>query len=117
MVSNNAHSAFSIPKCSNAVRWKVLLFFVFLKGCLNSHSRDQTRMHVLVCISLEQKEMLSNRERRSKMSLIFPTLGVIQQLAGEPGLKLLSGKSKLRIKVKAPSQPKMPQGCGMGVNW
>lgn len=52
-----------------------------------------------------------------KDELDIPQPGSHPAVAGEPGLKLLSGKSKLRIKVKAPSQPKMPQGCGMGVNW
>lgn len=79
------------PNVGHVVRGKVRVFFFFLKGCMSSCSTDKAWMDGLVCISLQQKEMLFHRKRCSKTSLPggwcvlprdSPAWGVIQQWLG-----------------------------------
>lgn len=49
------------PSVGNAMGEEALLFFEFLRGCMN-YLETKLRVEALVCISLQQKEVFFNRD-------------------------------------------------------
>lgn len=119
VVSSNVHSACCIPKCISCYQGeRCYLSSSFWRAAWIPAVQTKPG-GVLSCVSLQQKEMIFNRERCSKMSLLAGSCVLFRYsparchpaVTGQPGLELLSGTSKLWMEVKVPSQSKLPQNC------